>query len=244
MMTDEGRLSAAFDRAAPSYDSMVALSPGYHDQLRRSAEALVARAPHSDGATVRVADLGCGSGASTAALLEAFTAARPGTAPDVTGVDLSAGMLAEARAKSWPGGVAFVEDDALGWLLDQPDGSLDAVFGAYLLRNVPDRESVVREIARVLAPGGAVAVQDYSVAGRPLARAAWAAVCHGVIIPLAVLKRSDVPLHRYLYRSVRDFDSVEVLTERFVRAGLREVDHVGHSGVQGAMVHTVVAVAR
>lgn len=244
MMTDEGQLTAAFDRAAPSYDAMVALSPGYHAQLRRSAQALVARAPRRDGGTLRVADLGCGSGASTAAVLEAFAAPRPGLPLAVTGVDVSGGMLAEARAKSWPAGVAFVEEDALTWLTAQPDDSLDAVLGAYLLRNVPDRESVVREIARVLAPGGAVAIQDYSVAGRPLARATWAAVCHGVIIPLAVLKRSDVPLHRYLYRSVRDFDSVEMLTERMVRAGLHDAEHVRHGGLQGAMVHTVVAVAR
>ena len=243
MMTEEWRLSAAFDRAAPTYDAMVALSPGYHAQLRRSAEALLARLPDRGGAPVRVADLGCGSGASTAALLEAFGHARPGTAVEVTAVDLSAGMLAEATAKDWPTGVAFVEKDALSWLGAQADRSLDAVLAAYLLRNVPDRESVVREIARVLAPGGVVAVQDYSVAGRPLARAAWAAVCHGVIIPLAVFKRSDVPLHRYLYRSVRDFDSVEVMTERLTRAGLRGAEHVTHGGLQGAMVHTVSAVA-
>ena len=244
MMTDEWRLTAAFDRAAPSYDAMVALSPGYHRQLRRSAEALVSRLPErADGTPLRVADLGCGSGASTAALLESWRTARPRTPLVVTAVDVSAGMLAEARAKPWPEGVAFVEEDALAWLRAQPTAGLDAVLAAYLLRNVPDREAVVREIARVLAPGGAVAIQDYSVAGRPLSQAAWAAVCHGLIIPLAVLKRSDVPLHRYLYRSVRDFDSVAMMRERLTRAGLGAVEHVRHPGLQGGMVHTVTAVA-
>ena len=244
MITDEWRLSAAFDRAAPSYDAMVALSPGYHGQLRRSAAALEARTPARGEAPLRVADLGCGSGASTEALLATFARARPGVGLAVPAVDLSAGMLAEARVKDWPAGVGFVEDDALAWLTAQPDGSLDAVLAAYLLRNVPDRDAVVREIARVLAPGGAVALQDYSVAGRPLARAAWAAVCHGVIIPLAILKRSDVPLHRYLYRSVRDFDSVATMTDRLRRAGLLGAEHVTHRGLQGGMVHTVTAVAR
>ena len=61
-------LADAFDRAAPTYDAMVALSPGYHDQLRTAAEALVDRlpAPGTDGGALRVLDLGCGSGAPAA----------------------------------------------------------------------------------------------------------------------------------------------------------------------------------
>jgi ubiquinone/menaquinone biosynthesis C-methylase UbiE len=240
---EDWRLSEAFDRAAPSYDAMVGLSPGYHDQLRRSAEALAARTRGADGAPLRVADLGCGSGASTNALLDAWAAGQPGTQVLVTGVDASAGMLAEARHKEWPATVTFVEQDALGWLHAQPDASLDAVLAAYLLRNVPDRESVVQEIGRVLAPGGAVALQDYSVAGQPGARALWAGICHAVIIPLAVLKRSDVRLHRYLYASVRDFDSVPQIMDRLSRAGLTGVTHLRHTGWQRSMVHTVTAVA-
>jgi ubiquinone/menaquinone biosynthesis C-methylase UbiE len=242
-MTSEWQLADAFDRAAPSYDAMVALSPGYHSQLRRSADAITARCSATDG-VLRLADLGCGSGASTAALLEACEAAHPGAAVRVTGVDASAGMLAEARAKSWPHDVTFVEQDALEWLRAQPNAGLDAVLAAYLLRNVSDREAVVKEIARVLVPGGVVALQDYSVAGSPTTRAVWAGVCYGVIIPMAVVKRSDVPLHRYLYRSVRDFDSVPTMVERLTRAGLHDVEHVRHSGWQRGMVHTVAAVAR
>ena len=236
------RLADAFDRAAPSYDAMVALSPGYHDQLRRSAHGLLARATLPVDRPIRMADLGCGSGASTAALLEA--AAEVGAAdPVVTGVDSSAGMLAEAARKPWPDSVGFVESDALSWLRSQPAASLDAVLAAYLLRNVTERDAIVAELARVLVPGGAVALQDYSVAGRPLAGALWAGVCHAVIIPLAVINRSDVPLHRYLYRSVRDFDSVEVLHDRLTRAGLTEPQHLRHSGWQRSMVHTLTAVA-
>lgn len=236
------RLTDAFDRAAPSYDAMVALSPGYHDQLRRSAQALMARAALPVDRPMRVADLGCGSGASTTALLEAASEAGA-TDPVVTGVDASAGMLAEAARKPWPDSVSFVESDALSWLQAQPAASLDAVLAAYLLRNVTERDAIVTELARVLVPGGAVALQDYSVAGRPLAGALWAGVCHAVIIPLAVINRSDVPLHRYLYRSVRDFDSVEVLHDRLTRAGLTDPQHLRHSGWQRSMVHTLTAVA-
>lgn len=237
-------LADAFDRAAPSYDAMVALSPGYHAQLRRAADLLVERAPLThNGDPLRALDLGCGSGASTRALLDAWAAARPGPI-EVLGVDASAGMVAQARTKDWTGGVDFVVDDAVMHLTTLADSSVDAVMASYLLRNVPDRDHLVREVARVLRPGGALVVHDYSVAGNPLARATWAAVCHGIVIPLAAWKRSDVPLHRYLYTSVRDFDSVDRIRERLVEVGLGEVVDHTHPGWQRGLVHSVVATRR
>lgn len=238
MTRDGWVLADAFDRAAPSYDAMVALSPGYHDQLRTAATALV-EGLRPVGAAVL--DLGCGSGASTRAVLDAWAAAgrRPADLL-VRGVDASEGMVAQARAKDWPDEVDLVVADAVAFLGTLPDASVDGVLGAYLLRNVPDRGLLVREVARVLRPGGTFVVHDYSVAGSLRARAVWAAVCHGVIIPLAAVKGSDVPLHRYLYTSVRDFDSVEEVCRRLQGAGLVGVRHRSYPGWQDGVVHTVV----
>ncbi len=238
-------LADAFDRAAPTYDAMVALSPGYHDQLRTAAEALVERLTRGAGTRrSTVLDLGCGSGASTQAVLDAWaTAGRDPGALEVTGVDASEGMVAQARAKTWPESVDLVVSDAVAHLRGLPDASVDGVLGAYLLRNVPDRAALVAEVARVLRPGGAFVIHDYSVAGSVRAQAIWAAVCHGIIIPLAVVKRSDVPLHRYLYTSVRDFDSVERICERLQSAGLVDVRHRSYPGWQDGVVHTVVGSA-
>lgn len=245
--THRWTLAEAFDRAAPTYDAMVALSPGYHDQLRTAAEALVERLPAGsvDGRPVRVLDLGCGSGASTSALLTAWSAVRRSRTEqlEVTGVDASEGMVAQARVKTWPPSVSLVVSDAVTYLRGLPDDSVDGVLGAYLLRNVPDREELVREVGRVLRPGGGFVVHDYSVAGSTTAKAIWAAVCHGVIIPLAVVKRSDVPLHRYLYTSVRDFDAVDVICRRMQRAGLVDVKHRSYPGWQHNVVHTVAGSA-
>jgi ubiquinone/menaquinone biosynthesis C-methylase UbiE len=241
--TGDWVLADAFDRAAPTYDAMVALSPGYHAQLRTAAELLVERLPRPEAGDrpVSVLDLGCGSGASTRALLDAW-AARAGSPGLLTvrGVDASSGMVAQARAKSWPAGVELVVADAVAHLESLQDASVDGVLAAYLLRNVPDRECLVGEVARVLRPGGAVAVHDYSVAGNTRARVTWAAICHGVIIPLAAIKRSDVPLHRYLYTSVRDFDSVGRVCERLLSAGVVDLHHESYAGWQRDLVHTVV----
>jgi ubiquinone/menaquinone biosynthesis C-methylase UbiE len=240
-------LADAFDRAAPTYDAMVTLSPGYHDQLRTAAEALAGRLPAGgvDGPTPVVLDLGCGSGASTRALLDARSAG-PGRAGavQVTGVDASEGMVRQARAKAWPAGVDLVVGDALAYVRALPDASVDGVLGAYLLRNVPERQALVDEVARVLRPNGALVLHDYSVAGSLRARVLWAAVCHGLIIPMAVVMGSDVPLHRYLYTSVRDFDSVDRMCRRMLDAGLGEVRHRSYPGWQQGLVHTVMGVRR
>ena len=76
--------------------------------------------------------------------------------------------------------------------------------------------------------------------GSRRARATWAVMCHALILPLAAVKRSDVELHRYLYRSVRDFDSVERMTQRLLGEGLHDVRHRTYPGLQSGLVHTVV----
>ena len=238
-LTGSWTLASAFDRAARTYDAMVALSPGYHDQLRSAGEAAAEGLGQTARNEVTALDLGCGSGASTRALL---TALAKGGSPGVTlsGVDASAGMLAQARTKTWPPGVTFVHDDALAFLRTQAKGATDVVVTAYLLRNVPDRDALLDEVHRVLRPGGVLVVHDYSVAGSRRAQLVWALVCQLVIIPLSHLKGSDPALHHYLYQSVRRFDSVEEICVRLTRAGFTAVRHRSYAGWQRDVVHTVV----
>src|SRR3954462_1329756 len=102
-MITTAELPSAFDEAAPSYDTMVARNPGYHAHLASAAVALLSALPSQEA--LHVVDLGCGSGASTRALLE--DAERQERLLRGTGVDASGGMLAQARAKEWPPGVRF-----------------------------------------------------------------------------------------------------------------------------------------
>lgn len=223
---------ASFDRVADRYDLMVALNPGYHDQLRFAADALgagiaVVTAP-------RVLDLGCGSGASTAALLRAL----PGDA-EVVGVDGSAGMLRRARAKHWPDRVSFRRGYAED--LDTAD-HFDAVFAGYLLRNVAagDRDALLRRLHELLRPGGVLVLHDYSVADRT-AVWIWHATCWAVVIPLGLLTSATTAVYRHLWRSVLDNDSPTALCDRVARAGFDEIRHCGGAGWQRRILRTVVA---
>ena len=189
-------------------------------------------------------DLGCGSGASTAALIDRLgpdAAARA----DVLGVDASDGMLDVARGKSWPAGVRFrhgmAEDVAARadeWQLATP---VDGVFAAYLFRNVGDRDAALTAVHDVLAPGGWLVTQEYSVAGSRRSIALWTLVCWLIVIPLSAVVTRRTRLYRYLWRSVLRFDSVGRFRARLLAAGFRDVSVTTVAGWQGGILHTFSA---
>jgi len=228
----------AFDEAAASYDTMVGRNPGYHAHLRSAADALLEAAPVVD--PLRLVDLGCGSGASTKALLQAGEAL--GRAVAVTGVDASAGMLEEARSKTWPPEVRFEHGLAqdLGrrradWGLTEP---VHGVLAAYLFRNVSERDEVLQDVHDLLVPGGVLVVQEYSVAQSRIADLVWSLVCWLVVIPLSWVTSGQTRLYRYLWRSVRGFDSVQVFVDRLYRMGFHDVEVRTASGWQRGILHT------
>jgi ubiquinone/menaquinone biosynthesis C-methylase UbiE len=244
MITNEN-LTAAFDEVAPRYDLMVALNPGYHAHLRMAANGLVEWLPHSRSASepplIQLLDLGCGSGASTRAVLEAVQAVD--LRFTMVGADASAGMLDQARAKSWPASVRFEvgqAEELIGsgeWLgLDDP---IQGVFAAYLFRNVAERDKLLAGLFDLLADGGVLVVQEYSIAGSRLwPKALWSAVCWLAIIPLGWLTSRRSRLYHYLWRSVQSFDSVQAFVDRLYGAGFVDVEVRTVPGWQRGILHT------
>lgn len=212
-----------FDRAARGYDFLVGLNPGYHQALRRSALALGLRPG------MRVLDLGCGTGASTAALV----AAAPGV--EIVAVDASEGMLAQAREKRWPSTVKFVHSRAE----DVDEGQFDAVFAAYLLRNLPEPDTSLRRVRALLKPGAPLVLHEYSVRDSLVSTALWTVLC-GFIVPMGWLVTGDRSLYTYLWRSVLDFDGATALRDRLRRNGFVGVRSAPVPGLQLGVVHTFV----
>jgi ubiquinone/menaquinone biosynthesis C-methylase UbiE len=224
-------LAGAFDHAAPAYDRLTAMNPGYRTDLLRSARRL--RLPHG-GAGLRVLDLGCGTGASTRALLRAAPHAR------ITAIDVSAGMLERALAKPWPANVRFQHLSAEELLTTEDEGTYDAVFAAYLLRNVTAPDAVLGAVRTVLSPGGRLAVHEYSLSGSPVHRALWTAICQAVIIPAGSLT-GDRMLYRHLWRSVLAFETAPAFAARLTRVGFTSVRTLPVPGWQTGVVHTFLA---
>ncbi|ROQ72986.1 ubiquinone/menaquinone biosynthesis C-methylase UbiE [Streptomyces sp. CEV 2-1] len=224
-------LSAAFDHGSLAYDRLTAVNPGYRRDLRRSARRLGLT---GGGRGLRLLDLGCGTGTSTAALLTA--------APDaeIVAVDASAGMLKRASAKRWPANVTFVHASAEAMHPSQVNGRFDAVFAAYLFRNVSDPDQVLDVVRELLVPAGRLAVHEYTLGSGRMHRAVWSAVCGAVVIPAGRLT-GDAALYRHLCRSVLEFDSAADFAARVRRRAFGHVRVLPLPGWQTGITHTIVA---
>jgi ubiquinone/menaquinone biosynthesis C-methylase UbiE len=223
---------SAFDAGAPAYDRLVGANPGYHAHLRLSARRM--RLPDG-GRGLRLLDAGCGTGASTAALLAAAPHA------EIVGIDASAQMLARARAKAWPFSVRFVHSRVEDLAGAGAAGPFDAILAAYLIRNLPDRDGQLRALRGLLRPGGTLAVHEYSVRDSIRARAMWHAVCWTVIIPAGRVATGDASLYRYLWRSVDGFDGARRFRRRLRQTGFTGVHNETMTGWQRDVVHTFLA---
>jgi len=195
-----------FDRIAPVYDVMNrVMTAGLDRRWRRLAVQQVVWPGD------RVLDACCGTGDL------ALEAERRGGR--VVGLDFSERMLELARRKS--GAVEWVRGDALA--LPFGDGEFDAATVGFGVRNFADLEGGLRELERVLRPGGRVAVLEITRPRgvlRPFFRL-W----FELLVPLVGRVLPGGEAYTYLPASVRRFPGPEDLTAFLERAGFREVRH-------------------
>jgi demethylmenaquinone methyltransferase / 2-methoxy-6-polyprenyl-1,4-benzoquinol methylase len=204
---------ALFAPLGPTYDRYSALlSFGQDPRWRRF---LVSRVDAGPGETVL--DVATGTGLVARELVQ-----RKGCR--VVGLDQSAEMLAVARRRV-PPGVELVEGDAER--LPFADGSFDGLTFTYLLRYVDDPAATLRELARVVRPGGTVAMLEFAVPG--LTRPAWELY---VRVGLPGLGRLISPgweeVGRFLGPSIRGFwarHPLRRLLELWRAAGIEDVRH-------------------
>jgi demethylmenaquinone methyltransferase/2-methoxy-6-polyprenyl-1,4-benzoquinol methylase len=180
------------------YDRVgAALSFGQDPRWRR---ALVASIPAGPGD--ELLDVATGTGMVAAALVRR-------TGAHVTAIDQSVDMLAGLRARvAADPALAAKIDPRLGEAeaLPFPDASFDALTFGYLLRYVDDPAVTLRELARVVKPGGTVAMVEFGVPSRPVLRALWRAWTR-VGLPAfgRLLSREWFEVGRFLGPSIEGF---------------------------------------
>ena len=198
-------VEAMFDRISPVYDAMNRLmTAGLDRRWRRlAAEAVVVTGDE-------VLDACCGTGDL------ALAAERAGGR--VTGLDFSERMLERARRKS--GSVSWVRGDVMA--LPFEDGRFDAATVGFGIRNVADLEGGLRELARVLRPGGRLACLEIT-RPRGVLRPFFRLWFDG-LVPLAGKLLPGGAAYTYLPASVRRFPGPEDLAAIMRRAGFADVE--------------------
>jgi demethylmenaquinone methyltransferase / 2-methoxy-6-polyprenyl-1,4-benzoquinol methylase len=193
-----------FDRIAPVYDAMNrAMTLGLDRRWRR----LTAQAAVRPGD--KVLDACCGTGD--------LALAGRAAGGDVVGVDFSEAMLARARRKAPE--IEWVRGDAAA--LPFPDETFDAVTVGFGIRNLADLEGGLRELARVLKPGGKVGCLEIT-RPRGILRPFFRLWFDG-LVPVVGKVLPGGAAYSYLPASVRRFPGPEDLAAAMRRAGFGEV---------------------
>jgi demethylmenaquinone methyltransferase/2-methoxy-6-polyprenyl-1,4-benzoquinol methylase len=193
-----------FDAIAPRYDLVNRIMTFRMDVRWRTRTVRTLGLP--DGATVL--DLACGTGDLCREL------ARQRLQP--VGVDLSFGMLAAARTDA-----PLLEGDALR--LPLPAASVDGATCGFALRNFESLPPFFAELARVVRPGGRIALLE--VAEPPNRFLRWGHGWYfGKVVPRVGALFSDAAASRYLPRSVAYLPAPDVLLGQLADAGFASVD--------------------
>ena len=193
-----------FDRIAPVYDAMNHVMTAGLD--RRWRRITIDETVQSDD---RVLDACCGTG-------DLAIAARARGA-DVVGLDFSERMLERARRKGPQ--IDWVRGDVLALPFDE--GSFDAVTVGFGVRNVEDLEAGLRELRRVLRPGGRLGILEITT---PRGRfAPFYRVWFDRIVPLLGKVLPGGAAYTYLPASVRRFPGPDDLAALLERTGFADV---------------------
>ena len=204
-----------FDTIAPTYDLLNhALSLGIDRSWRKAAIAQLK--PH---APRRILDVATGTGDF------AILAARGLHPESLLGVDLSEGMMNEGRRKVREAGldsiISFQREDCLQ--LSLPTNSFDAVTVAYGIRNFEDLDKGLREMLRVLRPGGHLVIVELTAPARfPMKQLFW--LYAHVLMPLVgrIVSR-DSRAYAYLPATMEAFPQGEQMQQILEKAGFAEV---------------------
>ncbi len=209
---DPSRVSGMFDEVAPAYDrTNTVLSLG-NDLLWRRATAR-AVAPQ---AGERILDLAAGTGTSSVAL------ARSGA--EVVAADFSPGMIAEGRRRHGDvPNVTFVEADATD--LPFADAEFDVATISLGLRNVNDPQRALREMRRVVRPGGRLVVCEFSHPSSRLVASAYRIYGDRVMPLLARAVSTNAVAYDYLNESIRAWPDQRTLAGWIRDAGWSGVAH-------------------
>ncbi len=214
------RVRGVFDSVAPKYDVMNDLmSMGLH-RAWKAYTVLVANVKEGQ----QVLDIAGGTGD----LALAF-APKVGATGRVVHTDINEAMLREGRNRLIDAGVCLPTLVCDAEKLPFPDASFDLVTVAFGLRNMTHKDVALKEMNRVLQPGGKLLVLEFSKVAKPLEKLYdW--YSFKVLPRIGKLVANDDASYQYLAESIRMHPSQEELKTLMQNTGFGHVDYHSLSG--------------
>lgn len=212
-----------FDRIAGRYDFLNhTLSMGIDVGWRRELARKLPARPD-----LRVLDLATGTADVPLSL-----SAENADVTEIVGTDLSEGMLAIGAKKVEAAGLNSKISLNIGDATAIPfeDQSFDAVTISFGIRNVPDVSQCLREMQRVLKPGGHALVLEFSTPQLPVFKQGYLFYLRHVLPRIGELVSGDKYAYRYLNKTIETFPYGQDFCDLMIHAGLTEVDAFPLSG--------------
>ena len=212
------QVEGMFDRIARRYDLLNdVMTFGMHRLWKVATLGALGGRRHGN-----VLDVATGTGDLALALATGSLTAR------VVGLDFSAAMLVQARGRGSHvpdrSRLAFVRGDALRLPFD--DAAFSAATSSFALRNVADLGAMFRELARVLAPGGRVALLDLVPVPQPPPWTRAARIHLRYVVPrLGTLLAGDATAYTYLPTSVETIPLLPDMERLLAASGFANVRH-------------------
>ncbi len=212
-----------FGRVAPRYDLLNHLLSGQVDRYWRWRLVQAVR-PYLRKEGARIADFCCGTGDLSIALERERGRYHPGGRPAVLGSDFCRPMLRRAAEKVRRTGLPPLLAEADASRMPLRDGCLDLIAIAYGFRNLANYRGGAEEFARLLAPGGCLAILEFSQPRSRLWRGAFNAYFQHVLPRLGNAISGSGRAYSYLQESVQRFPAPEAISAMLVEAGFTRVD--------------------
>ncbi len=223
-----------FNKVADKYDFATSMSQGYQDDLNRSGNLLQLNGDEL------VLDLCCGTGKSTLSFINKITTGK------VICIDNSEGMLSVAEQKFSKqiseGKIEISLQDAMQ--LNFAPNSVDAIFMAYGLRNMPDYELCIKNLNRILKPDGQIVIHDYSLSDTWYAKPLWTILGYGFIVPFCTIVSGSANIYTYLIKSVLKFLNPTQIKLLLEKNGFENVTIHQHPSWRRLFFHSFRAVKK
>lgn len=211
-MDEKKNIGQLFDRIAGTYDHLNhLLSLNIDKRWRRKAVRMLQPSERLLDVAIGTADL-------------AIETMRQGKASEIVGIDLSSEMMrigeAKAAGKGLSGKISFMLENAQQMSFD--DDSFNAVTCAFGVRNFADLDEGLREMCRVLAPGGQLLILEFSYPSNPIVRKLYDTFFTHLMPVVGSAVSKDKSAYKYFRQSVKGFIWGDEMAARIAAAGFSD----------------------